>query len=158
MPPLPARHLLPHILQILPRNPKYDQFHWKGHRYKENPESITKMTGKPHIWPVSLRHNSANSRKISNQDPKVIKIHQHAKYQGISTMVLQEMSGNLKFDPVFLVKIEPKLQKSTNHNHNLVSTECGQQTSACNILGHSLHAFSEKCLETPNLTHFIKSK
>ena len=43
MPPLPPRHLLPHILQIMPRNPKYDQFQSKGHHNEENPQSMTKI-------------------------------------------------------------------------------------------------------------------
>ena len=30
MPPPSPRHLLPHVLQIMPRNPKYDQFQPKG--------------------------------------------------------------------------------------------------------------------------------
>ena len=31
MPPPSPRHLLPHALQIMPRNPKYDKFQPKGH-------------------------------------------------------------------------------------------------------------------------------
>ena len=40
----------------------------------------------------------------------------------------------------------------------LISSEGGQDTSARQISGHSLHVFSRKCLETPNLTRFTKSK
>ena len=72
--------------------------------------------------------------------------------------VLQEMPGNPKFDPFHLVKIAPKLEKSPDRNHNLISSEGGQDTAACKISGHSLHAFSGKCPETPNLTRFTKSK
>ena len=43
----------------------------------------------------------------------------------------------------------PKLDKSTDHGHKLVSSEDGQDTLACKISGHSLHAFSGKCPETP---------
>ena len=46
------------------------------------------------------------------------------------------------------VKIAPKLEKSTDHGHKLISSEDGQDTSACKISGQSLHAFSGKCLET----------
>ena len=65
--------------------------------------------------------------------------------------ILQEMPGNLKFDL-------PKLQKSTDRDPEQISSEGGQDTSACKISGHSLHAFSRKCPETPNLTRFTKSK
>ena len=52
----------------------------------------------------------------------------------------------------------PKGGKSTDRDHNLISSEGGQDTSACKISGHSLHAFSGKCPETPDLTRFTKSK
>ena len=110
MPPPSPRHLLPHVLQIMPRNPKYDQFQPKGHHNEENPQSMTKMPGNP------------------------------------------------KFYPFHLVKIASKLEKSTNCSHNLISSESGQDTSACKISGHFLNGFSRKCLETPNLTRFTKSK
>ena len=48
-PPSP-RHLLPHVLQIMPRNLKYDQFQPKGHHNKENPQSMTKMPGTPKFY------------------------------------------------------------------------------------------------------------
>ena len=43
MPPLLPRHLLPQVLQIMPRKPKYDQFQSKGHHKEENPQSMTKI-------------------------------------------------------------------------------------------------------------------
>ena len=110
MPPPSPRHLLPHVLQIMPRNPKYDQFQPKGHHNEENPQSTTKMPGNP------------------------------------------------TFDPFHLVKLASKLEKSTNCNHNLISSESGQDISACKISGHFLNGFFRKCLETPNLTRFTKSK
>ena len=48
-PPSP-RHLLPHVLEIVPRNPKYDQFQPKGHHNQENPQSTTKMPGNPKFY------------------------------------------------------------------------------------------------------------
>ena len=47
MPPPSPPHLLllPQVLQIMPRNPKYDQFQPKGHHNEENPQSTTKMPG-----------------------------------------------------------------------------------------------------------------
>ena len=71
MPLLTPRHLLPHVLQIMPRNPKYDQFQSKGHHNEENPQSMTKIP---------------------------------------------------KFDPFHEVKIVTKLEKSTNCDHNLLSS------------------------------------
>ena len=51
MPPPSPQHLLPHILQIMPRNPKYDQFQPKGHHNMENSQSTTKMPGNPKFYP-----------------------------------------------------------------------------------------------------------
>ena len=68
------------------------------------------------------------------------------------------MPGNPKFDPFHQVKIAKKLEKSTDRGHKLISSEDGQDTLACKISGYSLHAFSGKCPETPNLTRFTKSK
>ena len=51
MPPPSPRHLLPHVLQIMPRNPKYDQFQPKGHHNEENPQSATKMPVNPKFYP-----------------------------------------------------------------------------------------------------------
>ena len=61
MPPLPPWHLLPHVLQIIPRNQKYDQFESKGHHNEENPQSMTKN---PQIWPIQRSQNSTKINKI----------------------------------------------------------------------------------------------
>ena len=50
MPPSSPRHLLPHVLQIMPRNANYDQFPPKGHHNEENPQSMTKMPGNPKFY------------------------------------------------------------------------------------------------------------
>ena len=50
MPPPSPPHLLPQVLQIMPRNPKYDQFQPKGHHNEENPQSTTKMPGNPKFY------------------------------------------------------------------------------------------------------------
>ena len=70
------------------------------------------------------------------------------------------MPGNPKFDPFHEVKIVPKLEKTTDRNHKQISYEAegGQDTSAYKTSAHSLHAFSRKGPETPNLTRFTKSK
>ena len=41
-----------------------------------------------------------------------------------------------------------KGRKSTDRDHNLISSEGGHDTSTCQISGHSLHAFSGICRET----------
>ena len=46
-----TRHLLPHVIQIMPRNPKYDQFQPKGHHYEENPQSMSKMPENHKFYP-----------------------------------------------------------------------------------------------------------
>ena len=51
MPLLPPRHLLPHVLQTMPRNPKYDQLQSKGHHNDENAQSTTKMPRNPKFYP-----------------------------------------------------------------------------------------------------------
>ena len=68
--------------------------------------------------------------------------------------VFQKMPGYPKFDPFHEVKIAPKLEKSPDRNHNLLSPEGGRDTAAYHISGHSLHAVCRKCPETPNLTRF----
>ena len=68
------------------------------------------------------------------------------------------MPGNPKFDQLHSVTIAPKLEKSTNYDYNLISSEGEQDISACKMSGRSLNAFSKKCLETPNFTHFTEWK
>ena len=50
MPPPSPRHLLPHVLQIMPRNANYDQFQPKGHHNEENSQSMTKMPENPKFY------------------------------------------------------------------------------------------------------------
>ena len=47
----PPRHLLSHILQIMPRNPKYDQFQGKGHHNKRKIHRV---------WPKCLETPNLN--------------------------------------------------------------------------------------------------
>ena len=72
--------------------------------------------------------------------------------------VLQGITRKPKFDAFHNDKIVPKLEKSTDHDHNFMISAVGQDTSACRIPSHSLHEFSRKCPEIPNLTHFTKLK
>ena len=119
---------------------------------------------KPQILPVSRSQNSAKITKVNRQWPRTNQFWRWSRYISMQNFrpfppcVLQDMPGNPQFDPFHEVKIVPKLEKSTNRGHKLISSEGDQDTSACKISGHSLHAFSGKCPETPNLTRFTKSK
>ena len=64
------------------------------------------------------------------------------------------MPGNPKFDPFHLVKIAPKLEKSPDRNHKLLSSEGGQDTVAYHISGHSLYGFSKKRPGNPKFDPF----
>ena len=69
--------------------------------------------------------------------------------------IIREMHWNPKFDPFH--GVTPKGQKSTDHDQNVISYEGGQDSSACKVSGFSLHVFSRKCPEPPNLTRITKS-
>ena len=53
----------------------------------------------------------------------------------------KENPENPKLDLFNLVKIMPKWWKSTECDQNVISWKGGPDTSACQILGHSSHAF-----------------
>ena len=109
---------------------------------------------KPQIWPVSLSQNCAKIRKINRLWPQTNQFWRWSRYISMQNLrpfppcIFLEMPGNPKFDPFHSVKIAPKLEKSTDCGHKLISSEDGQDTSACKISGHSLYAFSGKCPET----------
>ena len=71
--------------------------------------------------------------------------------------VLRKMSENYEFHLFHEVKIALKLEKSTDHDFNLITSEQCQDTSVCKISSHSLNVLSRKCSETTNLTYFTKS-
>ena len=56
MPPHPPQQLLPHILQMMPRNPKYDQFQSKGHHNenKANLRDLIAATGLVNLLKLDL--------------------------------------------------------------------------------------------------------
>ena len=113
------------------RNPKYDQFQSKGHHNEENPQSTTKCMDTK-IWPVSLSHISVKIRKINKLWSWSNRFWRWSGYISMQNVrpfpqwVLQERVGNPRFDPFHYVKIVPKLEKSTDHDHNLISSEGGQ--------------------------------
>ena len=109
---------------------------------------------KPQIWPVSLSRNSTKITKINKPWPRTYQFWRWSRYISMQNFrpfplcILQEMPGNPKFDLFHLVKIVPKLEKSTDRGHKLIRSEDGQDTSVCKISDHFLNAFSEKCPET----------
>ena len=150
--------------------PRTNQF-WRWSRYismqnfRPFPPCVPlRNARKPQIWHVSLSQNSAKITKINRPCPRTNQFWRWSRYISVQNFrpfppcVLKEMPGNPKFDTFHKVKIAPKLEKSTDWGHKLISSESGQDTSACKISGHFLHAFSGKRPEPPNLTRFTKSK
>ena len=121
----------------MPGKPKFDSFH------------LVKIAPKLE-WSIDCDHDLIIPK--DGQDTSACKISGH------SSCILQEMSRNPKFDSFHKVKILPKLEKSTDDDHNLISCGGGQDTSIYIISCHSLYAFSGKYPETLNLTYFTKSK
>ena len=70
----------------------------------------------------------------------------------------QSMAKIPKFDPFHEVKIVQKIKKSTNCDHNLLSSEDGRDTSSSKMPGNFLNRFFRKCMEPSNLPHYTKSK
>ena len=66
------------------------------------------------------------------------------------------MTRNPKFVAFHYDKIVPKLEKSTDRNYKLISSEGGQDTSEYKISAHSLHAFARKYPEIPSLARLTK--
>ena len=52
------------------------------------------------------------------------------------------MPGKHKFDLFRWVQIASKLEKSTYSDYILISSDAGEDKSACKISGHPLQAFS----------------
>ena len=88
----------------------------------------------------------------------MVRIHQRAEFQAIPSVSSPGNALRPEIWPVLLSQIVPKFKKSTDQHQKLVSCEGGQDTSPCKISAHSLYVFSRKCLETPDLTRFTKSK
>ena len=80
---------------------------------------------------------------------KVVKIHQRAKFHAISSMRSPGNARKPQIWPVSLSQNSAKIKKKpTDRGHKLISSEDGQDTSACKISGYSLHAFFGKCPKT----------
>ena len=81
---------------------------------------------------------------------------QHTIFQAIPSMRSPGNAQKPQIWPISLSQNSAKITKINYHDPALISSEGGQDTSASEIAGHSLHAFSKKCPETPNLTRFTK--
>ena len=67
------------------------------------------------------------------------------------------MCGTLKVG-LFHSQNCAKNEKNQVWDQNLISFECGQDTSACQILGNFFHEFYWECMEIQNCDPLIKSK
>ena len=105
---------------------------------------------KPQIWPVSVEM-VPKGEKSTDRDWNLI------SFEGREDTSTCQNSGHASHvDQFHQVKVAPKWSES--RDYNLISSEGGQDISTCNISVHSFHLFPEKCLETPNLICFTKSK
>ena len=75
-------------------------------------------------------------------------MHQHAKFQAIPSMRSLRNARKPQIWPVSLSQNSANIRKTNRPWPELISSKGGQDTSACKISGHSLHAFSGKCPET----------
>ena len=80
----------------------------------------------------------------------MVRIYQHAKFQAISQLVSHKIPENPQFDQFHEVKIAPKLEKSTDRNHNLISSVGGQDTAAyhssssSNLISNRIQAMKDR--------------
>ena len=118
MPPPSPRHLLPQVLQIMPRNPKYDQFQPKSHHNEENPQSMTKMPGNPKFYPFHWVKIASKLEKSTNCSHNLI--NQFWKWSGYISMqnfrpfpqwVFPENAWKLQIWPVSLSQNSTKITK-----------------------------------------------
>ena len=104
-------------------------------------------------------HNEENQQTMTKMYTveKVVRIHHHVKLQAIPPMHSEENYQRPQIWPVSQSQNDAKKGKSTDHDQNLISSEGGQDTSACQSSGQSSLAFSRKCPEVANLACFTKS-
>ena len=79
---------------------------------------------------------------------KVVKIHQHAKFQAIPTMCSPGNARKPPIWPISLSQSDAKRRKSTDQYYDVISSEGAQDTPTCKISDHSLYALSSKWPET----------
>ena len=103
-------------------------------------------------WGKSTDHDENVSNWKGSQDTPTSQI---ANY---SSHAFKENCQRHQIWPVSPSQNDAKKGKWTDHDQNLISSEGGQDTSACQSSGHSSLAFSRKCLEVANFARFTKSK
>ena len=112
------------------------------------------------IWLVSLSQNTFKMGEINRPCPKCKQLKMQPGYICMSNSksflpcILKKFVKNPKFDLFHKVKILPKFRKSTDHGQNVISSQGGQDTSACQSAGPSSFAFSRKYLEVASLACF----
>ena len=121
-------------------------------------DHISNNAWKPHLWLVSLSQNVTNTRKSNRPWQKsvleLVRIHQRAKFQSISYMRSPEYARNHKLG----LFPESKCHQNKQNPNSKISSESGQDISACQIWGHASLAFFRKCAKTTNLTCFTQWK
>ena len=66
-----------------------------------------------------------------------VRIHVHVKFQAIPPMHSDENRQKPQIWPLSLSQNDAKMRKTTDHGLNLIGSESGPDTSACQISGHS---------------------
>ena len=128
------------------------------------PPHSQENTPKLQIWLVSLSQITTKIKKINRPWPKCKQSKKQSGYISMSNFkpflpsILMKIARTPKFELFHKVKMMPKWGKSTDHDQNLISSDGGQDTSACQSSGHSSFVFSRKCLEVANLACFTKPK
>ena len=90
----------------------------------------------PPNWPASL---SQIAPKMGQSNRPCPKPNQFCRWSGYNMP---------NFKPFCPWKVVPKWGKSTDSGQNLITSEGGQDTSACPISGHSFQVFSTECTES----------
>ena len=88
----------------------------------------------------------------------MVRIHQQVNLRPFLPCVLKKMPRNRKFGLFHLVKMPPKWGKSTDDYQDLISSQGGQDTSACRISGHSKNQLYLWCHHKDNWKKKVQLK
>ena len=95
-----------------------------------------------------MLHGTPNANKVSvvAQSPltvlkRVENMPSLSLFRPSLSCILQKIPRTSKFNPFCLVKIEPKVKKSSDHDQNLVVYAADHDAPAHQISDNSLHAF-----------------
>ena len=99
---------------------------------------------KTQVWPVSLSQSGIKMGKVNRTWPTSSHFLRWSRSINMrkSRPFLPKNAWKPRIWPVTLIKVVPKVGKSTDCGQNLLSSEGGQDTSTCQILGLSFHVFS----------------